>query len=422
VYDVALITAKAINPIFSKNRIFLYFKSDFFKKSDFYFKNPPMSTTLELAIELISRPSITPNDNGCQALIAERLQAIGFTVEHLRFGDVDNLWARHGKTMPLFVFAGHTDVVPPGAENHWQFPPFSSTQHEGKLYGRGAADMKGSIAAMVTATERFIVSHPQHKGSIAFLLTSDEEGPAVNGTVKVIKYLQEQGISIDWCLVGEPSSTERLCDVMKNGRRGSLNGSLTIHGTQGHVAYPQRADNPIHRFAPLLKKLCEIQWDQGNAFFPATSFQITNIKAGTGTNNVIPEDLEILFNFRYSTEVTHIELQEQVAALLDKHRINYTLNWQHSGFPFLTTPGTLVNAIQQAIFETCGYEAKLSTGGGTSDGRFIAPTGAQVVEIGPNNTTIHKINEWVSVKELDDLSIIYQRIMQKLFISRFSKK
>jgi len=375
-----------------------------------------MSTTLELAIELISRPSITPNDAGCQTLIAERLQAIGFTIERKRFGDVDNLWARHGKTMPLFVFAGHTDVVPPGAENHWQFPPFSPTQHEGKLYGRGAADMKGSIAAMVTAAERFITEHPQHKGSIAFLLTSDEEGPAVNGTVKVIKYLQEQGISIDWCLVGEPSSTERLCDVIKNGRRGSLNGSVTIHGTQGHVAYPQRADNPIHRFAPVLKKLCEIQWDQGNEFFPATSFQITNIKAGTGADNVIPEDLEVLFNFRYSTEVTHIQLQEQVATLLNKHRINYTLNWRHSGSPFLTTPGTLVTATQQAIFEVCDYEAKLSTGGGTSDGRFIAPTGAQVVEIGPNNATIHKINEWVSVKELDDLSVIYQILMQKLFI------
>jgi succinyl-diaminopimelate desuccinylase len=375
-----------------------------------------MSKTLELAIELISRPSVTPDDAGCQPLIAERLQAIGFTTKHLRFGEVDNLWARRGHTAPLFVFAGHTDVVPTGPENHWQFPPFRPTQQKGKLYGRGAADMKGSLAAMVTACERFVAEHPEHKGSIAFLLTSDEEGPAEDGTIKVINYLQEQGDKIDWCLVGEPSSTERLCDVVKNGRRGSLHGLLTIHGVQGHVAYPHRADNPIHRFAPVLQTLCEIEWDRGNNFFPPTSFQITNINAGTGADNVIPGDLEILFNLRYSTEVTHTQLQEQITALLDKHGLKYTLNWRHAGSPFLTTPGTLVTATNHAIHEVCGYEATLSTGGGTSDGRFIAPTGAQVIEVGPINATIHKVNECVNIEELDTVSTVYQKILENLLI------
>ncbi len=376
-----------------------------------------MSTTLDIAIELISRPSLTPFDAGCQALIAEHLQAIGFISEHLRFGEVDNLWARRGTAAPLFVFAGHTDVVPTGPESHWQFPPFTPTQHEGFLYGRGAADMKSSIAAMVTACERFVAEHPQHKGSIAFLITSDEEGPAVDGTVKVINDLQAKGEKINWCLVGEPSSTERLGDVIKNGRRGSLNGLLTIHGTQGHAAYPHLADNPIHRFAPLLKTLCETQWDQGNDFFPPTSFQITNINAGTGADNVIPGDLALLFNFRYSTEFTHTQLQEHVTALLDKQGLKYSLTWRHSGPPYLTTtPSTLITTIQQAISEVCGYETTLSTGGGTSDGRFIAPTGAQVVEFGPLNATIHKINECVNIDDLDTLSSIYQRILEKLLI------
>jgi len=373
-----------------------------------------MSNTLELAIELISRHSITPNDAGCQTLIAKRLQKIGFTIEHLHFGKVKNLWARRGTTTPLFVFAGHTDVVPTGPENHWQFPPFTPTLHDGKLYGRGAADMKGSIAAMITACERFIFKYPQHKGSIAFLITSDEEGPAIDGTIKVVKYLQNKGISINWCLVGEPSSTTVLCDVIKNGRRGSLNGLLTIHGSQGHVAYPQFANNPIHSFAPVLKELCEIEWDQGNEFFPPTNFQITNINAGTGADNVIPGNLEIRFNFRYSTQVTHNQLQEKVTALLDKQGFKSTLTWKHSGSPFLTPPCQLITATQQAIFEVCGYKAKLSTGGGTSDGRFIAPTGAQVIEIGPNNNTIHKVNECVSVNELENLSLIYQQLMQIL--------
>ena len=374
-----------------------------------------MSKTTDLAIELISRPSITPNDHGCQTLIATRLQNIGFKIETLQFGEVDNLWATHGNSAPLFVFAGHTDVVPSGPESKWQFPPFIPTIHAGNLYGRGAADMKGSIAAMTTACERFILKHPQHKGSIAFLLTSDEEGSAINGTVKVIEYLQEQNKQIDWCLVGEPSSEEKLCDTIKNGRRGSLNGQLIIHGIQGHVAYPHKADNPIHRFAPILQKLCEIEWDQGNEFFSATSLQITNINSGTGADNVIPGDLEIIFNFRYSTQVTHIQLQEQIISLLDD--LNYTLTWRHSGSPFLTQPDTLVTATQKAIQTVCGYTTKLSTSGGTSDGRFIAPTGAQVIEVGPINATIHKMNEHVNIKELDKLSIIYQLILENLLVA-----
>ena len=375
-----------------------------------------MSTTLDLAIELIRRPSLTPLDQGCQTLIAERLQAIDFKIEPLRFGEVDNLWARRGQNTPLLVLAGHTDVVPTGPEKQWQFPPFSATIHQGHLYGRGAADMKGSLAAMLTACERFIVQYPQHQGSIAFLLTSDEEGPAVDGTVKVIKYLQEKNLNIDWCVVGEPSSDKRLGDQVKNGRRGSLNGVLTIHGIQGHVAYPHLANNPIHRFVPVLKTLTEMEWDQGNAFFPKTSFQITNINAGTGADNVIPSDLELLFNFRYSTEVTHTQLQKQITTLLDKYGLKYDLTWRHSGSPFLTPPGILTTAVQQAISEVCGYETTLSTSGGTSDGRFIAPTGAQVIEVGPLNATIHKINECVSVAELDKLSNIYQKILENLLI------
>ena len=373
-----------------------------------------MSKTLELAIDLISRASVTPNDAGCQALIAERLEKLGFTIEHLRFGDVDNLWARHGTTQPLFVFAGHTDVVPTGPVENWQFPPFKPTIKDGLLYGRGAADMKGSIAAMLTACERFITENPQHKGSIAFLITSDEEGPGIDGTVKVIEHLEAQGEKIDWCLIGEPSSTDKLCDVVKNGRRGSLIGSLTIKGLQGHIAYPHLAENPIHKAAPILKILCETEWDQGNEFFPATSFQISNINAGTGAENVIPGELEILFNFRYNTEVTHTELQQQVTNLLNEYGLKYNLVWRHSGLPFLTEPGELVAATVESIHNVCGYEPILSTAGGTSDGRFIAPTGAQVIEVGPLNNTIHKVNECVSVEDLDKLSNIYQAIIKQL--------
>lgn len=374
-----------------------------------------MSTTLDLAIELISRPSITPNDAGCQLVLAERLQAIGFNIESLRFGEVDNLWARRGDTAPLLVFAGHTDVVPAGPENQWQFPPFTPTQHKGFLYGRGAADMKGSLAAMVTACERFVGTYPNYQGSIAFLITSDEEGSAIDGTVKVLDYLQKQEEQIDWCLIGEPSSVKCLGDEIKNGRRGSLNGSLTIQGKQGHVAYPHLADNPIHRLAPVLQILCATEWDQGNEFFPPTRFQITNIKAGTGAVNITPGDVELLFNFRYSTEVTHLQLQEQITTLLDQHNLNYDLIWQHSGLPFLTqTPSTLITTSQQAIYEVCGYASTLSTAGGTSDGRFIAQTGAQVVELGPLNATIHQINECVSIEDLDNLSIIYEKVLEKL--------
>jgi succinyl-diaminopimelate desuccinylase len=373
-----------------------------------------MSKTLELAIDLVSRASVTPNDAGCQALIAERLEKLGFTIENLRFGEVDNLWARHGETEPLFVFAGHTDVVPTGPIESWKFPPFEPTIDNGLLYGRGAADMKGSIAAMLTACERFITDNPQHKGSIAFLITSDEEGPGIDGTVKVIEHLEAQGEKIDWCLVGEPSSTDRLGDVVKNGRRGSLIGSLTIKGLQGHIAYPHLAENPIHKAAPILKILCETEWDQGNDFFPATSFQISNINAGTGAENVIPGELEILFNFRYNTEVTHTQLQQQVTKLLNEYGLKYNLAWRHSGLPFLTQPGELVAATVESIKNVCGYEPTLSTAGGTSDGRFIAPTGAQVIEVGPLNNTIHKVNECVSVEDLDKLSDIYQAIIKQL--------
>jgi succinyl-diaminopimelate desuccinylase len=376
-----------------------------------------MSATLDLAIELLSRPSITPNDAGCQRLIAERLQPLNFTIEPLRFGETDNLWARHGYTAPLLVLAGHTDVVPTGPLDAWRFPPFTPTLQEGLLYGRGAADMKGSLAALVTASERFVTAHPHHPGSIALLLTSDEEGPAIDGTIKVINHLQKRNEQINWCLVGEPTSVERLGDVVKNGRRGSLHGLLTIHGIQGHVAYPDLADNPIHRFAPVLQRLCQTKWDQGNQFFPPTNFQISNLHAGIGADNVIPGDLEILFNFRYSTEVTHTQLQNWVTTVLDESKLKYSLTWRHSGPPFLTAEGELLEAARQTIEEICGYDTQLSTSGGTSDGRFIAPTGAQVLEIGPLNTTIHKINECVSIEDLDTLSSIYQRIIEKLLKS-----
>ncbi len=373
-----------------------------------------MSTTLDLAIELISRPSVTPNDAGCQRVIADRLAALGFTLEPLRFGETDNLWATHGQGVPLLVFAGHTDVVPPGPLEAWRFPPFTPVLHEGILYGRGAADMKGSLAAMVTACERFVSEHPAHRGTIALLLTSDEEGNATDGTVKVIQHLQKRGEQIDWCLVGEPSSVARLGDVIKTGRRGSLTGALTIHGVQGHVAYPQLADNPIHRFAPVLLRLIQTEWDRGNSFFPPTSFQISNLNAGTGADNVIPGELTVLFNFRNSTELTYTQIQSWVTTILEEYSFKYSLEWRHSGGPFLTSGGELIAAVQQVIVDSCGYEPQLSTAGGTSDGRFIAPTGAQVVELGPLNATIHKINECVDIQELDKLSEIYQKIIERL--------
>jgi len=375
-----------------------------------------MSNTLDLAIDLIGRQSVTPADAGCQELMMERLGAIGFHNEPLRCGEVDNFWSRRGSGGPLFCFAGHTDVVPSGPMDEWDSNPFAPEIREGLLFGRGAADMKGSLAAMITATERFVARHPDHRGSIAYLITSDEEGPAVDGTVKVIEMLEARNEKIDWCLVGEPSSTERLGDVVKNGRRGSLGCRLQVHGTQGHVAYPHLAKNPVHLAAPALAELANEEWDQGNEFFPPTTFQISNINAGTGATNVIPGTLEVMFNLRYSTETDHHRIEARVGDILDRHGLDYTLEWNLSGLPFLTAAGELVEAAQQAIPEVTGYPTELSTAGGTSDGRFIAPTGAQVLELGPLNATIHKVNECVSVADLDTLSAIYERILEHLLL------
>lgn len=375
-----------------------------------------MSDTLELARELIRRPSVTPDDAGCQTLLGERLRAIGFQLEPMRFEEVDNLWARRGDNGPLFVFAGHTDVVPAGPEANWQFPPFTPTEHDGQLYGRGAADMKSSIAAMLTACERFVQKHPEHAGSIGFLITSDEEGPSINGTVRVVEALQQRQEKIDWCLVGEPSSTDKVGDVIKNGRRGSLGAILTVRGKQGHVAYPHLAKNPVHLFAPALLALVNSEWDQGNDHFPPTTFQVSNINAGTGANNVIPGELEVQFNFRFSTEVTDAELRRRVETILDRHGLDYRIDWTLSGQPFLTPEGELVAATQKAIASVAGYPSQLSTAGGTSDGRFIAPTGAQVLELGPLNATIHQIDEHTDIAELDTLSAIYEQILVNLLI------
>jgi len=370
--------------------------------------------TVQLAEELIRRPSVTPEDAGCLTVIGDRLKAIGFHLEKMDFSDVQNLWAVRGSEGPILAFAGHTDVVPTGNPDHWRFPPFEPTHEDGFLYGRGAADMKGSLAAMVTACERFIAEHPGHRGRIAFLLTSDEEGPAVNGTVKVMQTLTERGEFIDYCIVGEPSSTNTLGDVVKNGRRGSLNASLTIKGMQGHVAYPHLADNPIHRFSPALTELCAEQWDNGNDFFPATRFQVSNINAGTGATNVIPGDVHCLINFRFSTESTDTELMARTEAILKKHGLNYQIDWKTSGQPFLTDHGELIDATVAAIHEITGLNTELSTSGGTSDGRFIAPTGTQLVELGPRNATIHKVDERIEAADLEPLSVIYQEILKKL--------
>jgi succinyl-diaminopimelate desuccinylase len=377
-----------------------------------------MSATLHLTEELIRRDSVTPNDKGCQALLAERLEKMGFTIEHMRFGQendwTDNIWARRGTDGPVLAFAGHTDVVPTGPVENWQSDPFTPEIRDGLLYGRGTADMKGSIAAFVTACERFIEQHPNHTGSIAFLITSDEEGPATGGTVKVIETLEARNEKIDWCLVGEPSSTHKLGDIVKNGRRGSLNAYLTVKGKQGHIAYPHLAENPIHLMAPALTELCSVEWDHGNEDFPPTSFQVSNINSGTGVTNVIPGVTDIIFNFRYSTEVTHEQLQQRVSDILDKHNIHYDLRWELSGKPFRTASGALVDSVKHAIKTVMGYETELSTSGGTSDGRFIAPTGAQVVELGPLNATIHQVDECVSVADLASLSEIYQQLLVNL--------
>ncbi|MEJ2317216.1 MAG: succinyl-diaminopimelate desuccinylase [Gammaproteobacteria bacterium] len=373
-----------------------------------------MSGTLDLAMELVSRASVTPEDAGCQEIMIGRLEAMGFTIERLRFGEVDNFWARRGTDAPLFAFAGHTDVVPTGDPADWDSDPFTPEIRDGLLYGRGACDMKGSLAAMITACEAFIKEHPDHQGSIGFLITSDEEGPAVDGTVKVVETLEARDEKIDWCLVGEPSSTQHLGDIIKNGRRGSHNARLVIHGKQGHVAYPHLAENPIHLAAPAIAELARTEWDRGNDFFPPTTFQISNIHGGTGATNVIPGSVELLMNFRYSTETNHHRLERKVAEILDGHGLNYDIEWNLSGKPFLTAEGELVQAAQEAINEVTEKPAKLSTSGGTSDGRFIAPTGAQVLELGPINATIHQVNECVSVEDLDRLSTIYAKILEKL--------
>jgi len=373
-----------------------------------------VSPTLELALDLIQRRSVTPEDAGCQALMGERLAALGFAIEPMRFGEVDNLWARRGSERPLFCFAGHTDVVPPGPLADWTSDPFAPEIRDGLLYGRGACDMKGSLAAMITASERFLAERPDHRGSIAFLITSDEEGPSIDGTRRVVDTLSTRAERIDYALVGEPSSHRRLGDIIKNGRRGSLGGRLRIRGKQGHVAYPTLADNPVHRAAPALAELCTEAWDAGNDHFPPTSFQISNIHAGTGADNVIPGELEVLFNLRFSTEQTPETLQQRIHAILDRHGLDHQIDWRVSGHPFLTPAGALVDATQAAILAVTSEPGQLSTVGGTSDGRFIAPTGAQVVELGPINATIHKVNECVGVEELDQLSMIYTDILRRL--------
>ena len=375
-----------------------------------------MNKTLELAKSLISRPSVTPNDKGCQAIMIDRLEKIGFKIHPLKFGDVDNFWATHGDTGPIFSFAGHTDVVPAGDDDAWKTPPFEPTVKDGLLFGRGAADMKGGLASMLVATENFIEKNPNHKGTVAFLITSDEEGVAVNGTVKVMDYLKNNNQKIDYCLLGEPSSTSMLGDVIKNGRRGSLNAILTVKGKQGHIAYPHLAENPIHLVISALNDLCQQQWDNGNEYFPATSFQISNIHSGSRVTNVIPGEVEIMFNFRYSTETTKEELQKKVNDILDSHKLNYSIDWSHSGYPFLTPQGELVSACVDAIEEIKSIRPELSTSGGTSDGRFIAQEGTQVVELGPINATIHQVNESVLVQDLEDLSKIYSQILTNLLV------
>ncbi len=373
--------------------------------------------TLDYAQELIRRASVTPDDAGCQDWMADKLRALGFACESLPFEEVDNLWARRGDAAPLLVFAGHTDVVPPGDETDWSQPPFEPRIHDnGMLLGRGAADMKGSLAAMLAAVEAFVEAHPEHAGSIGFLITSDEEGPSVNGTGKVVETLQARNETIDYCLVGEPSSTDAVGDVIKNGRRGSLGARLVVNGVQGHVAYPHKADNPVHRAAPALAELVATEWDRGNDFFPPTSFQISNIHAGDGTTNVIPGRCEVLFNFRFSTEVTEAELRERTEAILDRHGLDYSIEWKLSGQPFLTDRGQLVEATRAAVQSVTGRTPELLTTGGTSDGRFIAPTGAQVVELGPLNATIHKVNEQVAAADLETLAEIYYGVLERLLM------
>ncbi|PKM10244.1 MAG: succinyl-diaminopimelate desuccinylase [Gammaproteobacteria bacterium HGW-Gammaproteobacteria-3] len=373
-----------------------------------------MNDTLALLKDLISRPSITPEDVGCMDLLAARLGKTGFKAEWLDFGDTRNIWLKRGEDKPLFVFLGHTDVVPPGPLERWQSPPFEATERCGKLYGRGAADMKGGIACFITAVERFIARYPGHKGSIALLLTSDEEGIAANGVVKVVEVLEQRHEKIDWCLVGEPSSDKKTGDVIRVGRRGSLCAKLTVHGIQGHVAYPEKADNPIHGFAPALKELTDEVWDDGNRFFPPTRLQVSNINSGTGAENIIPGTLEVQFNLRFSTELSDTIIKQRIHAILDKYDFSCDLQWRLSGQPFLTQPGALTDAAHAAIKTVTGFDTVYDTGGGTSDGRFIAPTGAQVIELGPLNESIHKINEHIGITDLAELSAIYEHILINL--------
>ena len=373
-----------------------------------------MSEALELTKTLISRPSISPADGGCQEILADRLSTRGFHIERLQFGPVANLWARRGASAPLFCFAGHTDVVPPGPLEQWQSDPFTPTIRDDLLFGRGAADMKSGLAAMVTATEGFVRENPAHAGSIAFLITSDEEGPSIDGTRRVVELLEARGEKIDWCLVGEPSSESECGDTIKVGRRGSLSGRLTVHGTQGHVAYPEFAENPVHALAPALAELAAREWDRGNEFFQPTSFQVSNISAGTGAPNVIPGELKARFNLRWSPEQTLEKLQRAVEKVLTRHKVKYTLDWFVSGLPFYTSPGRLSQAVSAAVESVTGLTPRQTTGGGTSDGRFIAPTGAQVVELGVTNASIHKVNEHCRVADIDKVRDIYQRMLELL--------
>lgn len=374
----------------------------------------PDDKTLALTCELIARESVTPEDAGCQALMMQRLEALGFECTPLPFGDTLNFWALWGDGGPLTVFAGHTDVVPTGPLEDWHSDPFVPEIRDGLLFGRGAADMKGSLAAMITACEIFLAENPPTTGRIGFLITSDEEGPATDGTVRVMRWLEEQNLHIDYCVVGEPSSSSTLGDTIKNGRRGSLNGTVTVHGRQGHVAYPQHADNPIHRALAALQVLASSTWDTGNAHFPPTSFQITNVHAGTGATNVIPGSLELWLNFRFSTQQTAAGLQAAVEDCLAQHGVAADIDWTLSGEPFITEEGTLVDAAQAAILEVTGQPSALSTAGGTSDGRFIAPYGAQLVELGPVNASIHRVNEHVRAEDLPRLAAIYAGILKRL--------
>lgn len=373
-----------------------------------------MSGVLELACELIARPSVTPDDGGCQALIAERLAPAGFAIEHMRLGEVDNLWATHGNTGPVLVLLGHTDVVPPGPAEAWSSGPFAPTVRDGALYGRGAADMKGSVAAFVVALERFVAAHPEHPGTIALLLTSDEEGDAIDGVRRVAQLFGERGTRIDWCITGEPSSTARLGDLLRVGRRGSLSGTLSVRGVQGHVAYPDKARNPIHLAAPALAELAARVWDEGYDSFPPTSLQISNINAGTGATNVIPGELRVLFNLRYNPHWDAAALEAEVSALLDRHGLDYALHWHRSGEPFHTPEGPLRAAAREVLAQFAGSMPEESTGGGTSDARFIAPLGAQCIEVGPVNASIHQVDEHVRVSDLEALPDLYLALIERL--------